>query len=202
MENYEQAVNDLYTTKDRETATVIGREARRRHDPETFVYAYLVEHGPFNGGEGKDKLAKFLADEQEGFGSGELQKAYEKLSQDEEKVFSGDWVDVAQRPVPSQPQEILKSFVLGYLEGRIYTCFDMPDRNLIEMVFLPIVFGALRNIDPSTIGVIYENLDQAGPRSINGMPSFFSCRLLNVEDWERARKAINRELERREEIEV
>ena len=34
----------------------------------------------------------------------------------------------------------------------------------------------------SSIGLIYEYIDKAGPRSINGLPNFFSMRLLNKED--------------------
>ena len=52
------------------------------------------------------------------------------------------------------------------------------------------------------LGVIYEWMSKAGPRAINGMPTFFSCRLMHKEDWERARQAIAREQERRENIEV
>jgi hypothetical protein len=54
----------------------------------------------------------------------------------------------------------------------------------------------------SNIGVIYEWMEKAGPRSVNGYPTFFSCRLLHKEDWERAKVAIVREQERRETIEV
>ena len=32
------------------------------------------------------------------------------------------------------------------------------------------------------IGLIYEYIEKAGPRSINGHPSFFSCQTLNKED--------------------
>ncbi len=54
----------------------------------------------------------------------------------------------------------------------------------------------------SDIGLIYEDIGQAGPRSINGYPIFWSFRILNKSDWERARKAIAIELKRREDMEV
>jgi hypothetical protein len=52
------------------------------------------------------------------------------------------------------------------------------------------------------IGVLWEWMSKAGPRAINGYPTFFSVRLLHRDDWERARKAIIREQKRREDIEV
>jgi len=51
-------------------------------------------------------------------------------------------------------------------------------------------------------GVIYEHLSKAGPRSINGNPCFFSCRILSVSDWARVRPAIVRELKHREDLEI
>jgi len=52
------------------------------------------------------------------------------------------------------------------------------------------------------LGVIYEELSKAGPRSVNGQPIFMSCRILNRSDWIRCRAAINRELARRQEMEI
>jgi hypothetical protein len=49
------------------------------------------------------------------------------------------------------------------------------------------------------LGVIYEEISQAGPRSVNGQPIFWSFKTLNRSDWKRAYAAILRELSRREE---
>jgi hypothetical protein len=52
------------------------------------------------------------------------------------------------------------------------------------------------------LGVIWEWMDKAGPRAINGYPIFFSCRIMHAEDWNRAKRAIIREQERRGTIEI
>jgi len=52
------------------------------------------------------------------------------------------------------------------------------------------------------LGVFWEWMKDAGPRSVNGYPIFFSCRIMNRTDWLRARDAIIREQERRESIEI
>ena len=59
------------------------------------------------------------------------------------------------------------------------------------------IFTRMQNL-----GVIYEDIGKAGPRSINGQPIFYSLRIINTSDWNRARKAITRELERRENMEI
>jgi hypothetical protein len=48
------------------------------------------------------------------------------------------------------------------------------------------------NIDPDSVGMIYENMSEAGPRSINGYPMFMSCKLLNKTDTETVIKIAQR----------
>lgn len=52
------------------------------------------------------------------------------------------------------------------------------------------------------LGVVWEYYDKAGPRGINGYPCFFSCHLMHREDWERARRAADKEHERRKQIDL
>lgn len=52
------------------------------------------------------------------------------------------------------------------------------------------------------IGIFWEYLDQAGPRSINGMPMFFSVRIMHKDDWQRAAAAYERERQRMDDLEV
>ena len=51
-------------------------------------------------------------------------------------------------------------------------------------------------------GCFWEFISQAGPRSINGMPIFWSCRLMGKEDMDRCVKAIAIEQKRREAVEI
>lgn len=54
----------------------------------------------------------------------------------------------------------------------------------------------------SDLGAIYEFYNQAGPRGINGYPMFWSFHVINKADWDRARPAIRRELDRRKDLEI
>jgi hypothetical protein len=54
----------------------------------------------------------------------------------------------------------------------------------------------------ANLGIVYEYYNKGGPRSVDGFPTFGSCRLLHKLDWQRAQKAIDRELARRKEIEI
>lgn len=53
------------------------------------------------------------------------------------------------------------------------------------------------------LGIFWESTDEfTFPRSINGYPMFASVRMMSQSDWERARKAIHRELEHRKNMEI
>ena len=66
----------------------------------------------------------------------------------------------------------------------------MPDR-LLSNVFMPLIFGALRDWteeEVSQIGIIWEYLSAAGPLSVNGQPMFLSCRIMHRDDWKIVRE--------------
>jgi len=111
------------------------------------------------------------------------------------------WSDIQEPAIPRLTDAALADFVLAYCDGKILTSANVRQLNLLPMIFMPIALGALSDFSERTlgkIGVIWEYYSAAGPRGVNGYPTFFSCRLMRVEDWERAVKAIDRELERRD----
>lgn len=109
---------------------------------------------------------------------------------------------------PGVTDEQLREFVLAYADGRIFTSAHIPksqETSLFPLIFMPVALGAFSNIrknDLKHIGVLWEFIDKALPRGINGYPMFASLRVLNRTDWDRARKAIAAELERRKDIHV
>jgi hypothetical protein len=109
---------------------------------------------------------------------------------------------------PGVTDEQLREFVLAYADGRIFTSADIPkgqEARLYPLIFMPVALGAFSNVrknDLKHVGVLWEYMNKAGPRGINGYPMFMSLRVLNRTDWDRARKAIAAELERRKDIHV
>lgn len=51
------------------------------------------------------------------------------------------------------------------------------------------------------IGMLYEDNSKAGPRSINGYPMFFSCKILSKADAKRFMEMYNKYVKMREEFE-
>lgn len=106
--------------------------------------------------------------------------------------------------IPGKTDEELKQFVLDFIGGRIFCMQHIAEQDLDLMgsIFLYAGLGGLSEVDRNSLGTIYEYLEEAGPRGVNGYPSFISLKMLNREDWERARKAIVTEKERLDNLKV
>ena len=89
---------------------------------------------------------------------------------------------VAMHPAPRLTPEEITEVAEGLVKGR-YFCATMCPPDMITSVFMIVALGGLANIEPDSIGNIIEDLDKAGPRSVNGYPCFFSCRVIHKADW-------------------
>jgi len=98
------------------------------------------------------------------------------------------------------PEKELRKIALGIAEGKILTSSQV-DENSMTMVFMPILFGAFDDMSEDErmrIGFIYEYIDKAGPRSINGYPIFWSFGIVNRPDAERIGEMVKEISEARE----
>lgn len=100
--------------------------------------------------------------------------------------------DTTKKPVPPTSEDELNKIVQGILTNQVFTSNHVQNVDMIPMVFMPIALGGLADVDLNTLGGIYEYMDKASPRSINGYPTFFSCRLVNREDWQRVGEAVRK----------
>lgn len=114
------------------------------------------------------------------------------------------WEDL--RPaldLPRMTDDQLREFVLGVVDGRIFTDRQARDPG---MVFYPILFGAFSGYNQESVknrlGCVYEYVDKALPRAVNGQPCFMSMRIMHIDDWKRASAAITAEVERRKTIKI
>lgn len=72
--------------------------------------------------------------------------------------------------------------------GSVYFLRDDDDP---LMVFMPLGLGALQGApeeEVAKVGTVYQYLDKAASRSINGRPCFFSVRFLHVDDFAEVRR--------------
>ena len=125
------------------------------------------------------------------------------------EAVEGDWTGFdPDLVIPRMSEEDLRKFVLDFLENRIFTDKHIRPHDyasMAPMVFMPLVFGVFSKYNTESlkqIGCVYAYMREAGPRSINGYPCFFSMHIVHIDDWARAAKAIEREEKRRESIEV
>lgn len=96
--------------------------------------------------------------------------------------------------------ERLRTFVIDFCDGKIWTDLDCQDAEGVRMCFL--VLNFMEEPIPDDTGRIWEHISRAGPTGVNGMPSFFSCHLMKKDDWERVQPAIAAEMARRKAVKV
>ncbi len=116
--------------------------------------------------------------------------------------------DAAEPPfkVSRMSREEFVKFVDAYCSGTVFTSDQIPAsqmKSLMGLVFMPLSLGLLDKVSKEeiqNIRVVYEYLSEAGPRSINRMPIFFSCRFIHKDDTEKLNKAVAAEFERRKGI--
>ena len=91
--------------------------------------------------------------------------------------------------LPSRPDDELKKLAQDAHDGLVFTDRHLPKGDSHQFLA---TFMVLALMDPEKlnevageIGMVYEYLDKAGPRSVNGYPSFFSCNFLNKSDTEK-----------------
>lgn len=93
---------------------------------------------------------------------------------------------------PKTDQEI-RQLALDVCAGRVFGTWSHPEAANLSFSILSLLDAShLKAMQDEKIAHIYEYLDKAGPRSINGLPSFFSFRSLNAEDAGRLQAEIDR----------
>lgn len=79
----------------------------------------------------------------------------------------------------------LKQIATDLHAGKIFSdrhCISLEE---VRGVFLILIFmdeAAMKKMREDKIEFIYEYLSEAGPRSVNGKPSFMSLRMLNQDE--------------------
>jgi hypothetical protein len=104
-----------------------------------------------------------------------------------EKIDDESWLWEDKEPLPDKD---LKDLAIAMRAGTVFSSDHLrsSEANMLGMVFMPFMLGGAalhRQIDLHDLTLFYEHLDQAGPRSINGLPMFFSMRYLNRADHSR-----------------
>lgn len=91
-----------------------------------------------------------------------------------------------QIEIIAKTDEELREIAVGLYDGQIFSHKQVRPEE-VGMTFMPILLGAFADKSKEEledIGLIYEYLDKAAPRCINGNPIFYSCRYLTVKETE------------------
>lgn len=103
-----------------------------------------------------------------------------------EEVREEMGVPPATKPRIKTDEEI-KQLVVDVVGGRVFCDYMVRegDNNSMSMVFMPLALMSREDgekLIEEEASMLYEYLEKAGPRSVNGMPGFFSFQVLNRAD--------------------
>ena len=82
----------------------------------------------------------------------------------------------------------LKKLAMDIFNGHVFCDWMVEEAQtrLLGMVFMPLALMEQEHIqklfEEEEASMLYEYLEKAGPRSVNGLPGFFSMRVLNRAD--------------------
>jgi len=79
-------------------------------------------------------------------------------------------------------EEDLKQLANDVNKGLVFTDMQIQPPSMLTSVFMPLIFIDADKKWVNQVGLIYEYLDRAGPRCINGMPMFMSMKIVVKED--------------------
>ncbi len=90
----------------------------------------------------------------------------------------------------------LRQLALDIAENKVFGTFHMNENeiNHLHVVFMPFIgvdAKRAKEMSDNDIIHVYEYYDKAGPRSVNGMPCFFSMNQINQTDWKKIRQYID-----------
>jgi len=88
----------------------------------------------------------------------------------------------------------LRQLAADAVEGRVFGSWMVGDTASLPLVFMPLALGAQL---PKDTQHVYEYLEKAGPRGINGYPSFFSFHVLVKDEAERLQPLIDELVEQK-----
>lgn len=89
----------------------------------------------------------------------------------------------------------ITQLAIDVLAGTVYGTWNQRVFDEIETVFLVLAFAGkdlAKELERDDILHVYEHISQAGPRSVNGLPSFLSCKFLSRDDSKRLHIEIDR----------
>jgi len=97
----------------------------------------------------------------------------------------------------------LRQLALDVAENKVFGTFHLREheQGLVGNIFMPILFmdeKQHKDMKEKDIFHIYEYNTEAGPRSVNGCPIFFSMRMISKKDWIQCVKYIEQYRARKE----
>lgn len=91
--------------------------------------------------------------------------------------------------------EELKQLAKDFLDGKVFFSGMVKEAMLLPTVFMPLLFlDEMQRLDLVESGVvdIFEYMEKAGPRGINGYPCFMSYQTINAMEQRKLKEYVGK----------
>lgn len=119
-------------------------------------------------------------------------------------MMSDEIKDQIDSALGGMAEEELRKLAQEIVEGKVFTDRDVRqgDHDILPVIFIPLSLMPNVHAWGADAGLVYEYWDQAGPRSINGYPIFFSVRKVIKKDMPALEHYVKTFWEMKKEIEA
>ena len=84
---------------------------------------------------------------------------------------------------PRRGSKEIRMLAADIVDGKVFTDRHITKKDDVVMCFMILVLMDEKTRDSlKDVGLIYEYIAEAGPTSVNGMPTFFSMRVVHKDD--------------------
>lgn len=96
--------------------------------------------------------------------------------------------------IKAMTDDAINALAEDIYKGHVFTSNQIrkEDMGMLFVIFMPIVFAGptfIEDMRKDNMGMIYEHFSEAGPRCVNGYPTFVSLHIISQEDtnkvWEK-----------------
>jgi hypothetical protein len=106
--------------------------------------------------------------------------------------------EINMSDIPKLSEKELKQVAMDIVDKKIFHSEMLKDETYLHAVFMPLLFVKEEQINFDLVGLLYEYMDKATPRTINGLPTFSSANMLHREQVDKLQDYINKFIEMRE----
>lgn len=90
--------------------------------------------------------------------------------------------EVEKKEPPRMTGDEINDMARGIVANQYFVATQAPP-DMLTSIFMVLGLGGGADLDWDKVGNVVEEMSKANPMAVNGYPTFFSCRIVHIDDW-------------------